>query len=96
MKQFDTTLQDYALKDILSLSILYKLIIFNAHQYKSVHMYNLTFLFTQLLCRSISCNNDYAASCTVLIEQNNSAHFCLTLTKTSCFSLVNSLVLISM
>ena len=96
MKQFDMTLQNYALKDILSLSVLYRLTIFNAHQYKSVHMYNSTFLFIQLLCRSISCNNDCATSCTVLIEQNDSAHFCSTLTRTSCFSLVDSLALILM
>ncbi len=96
MKQFDITLQDYALRNILSLSILYRLTIFNAHQYKFVYTYNLIFLFTQLLCRSIFCNNDCAASCTVLIKQNDSAHLCSTLTRTSCFSLVNSLVLISM
>jgi len=95
MKQFDMTLQNYALKDILSLLVLYRLIIFNAHQYKSVHTYNSTFLFTQLLCRSIFCNNDCAVSCTVLIEQNDFAHLCSTLTRTSCFSLINSLVLIS-
>ncbi len=94
MKQFDITLQNYALKDILSLSVLYKLTIFNAHQYRFVHTYNSTFLFAQLLRRSISCNNDCAASCTVLIEQNDSAHFCSTLTRTSCFSLVDSLILI--
>ena len=95
MKQFDMTLQNYALKDILSLLVLYRLIIFNAHQYKSVHTYNSTFLFTQLLCRLIFCNNDCAVSCTVLIEQNDFAHLCSTLTRTSCFSLINSLVLIS-
>ncbi len=95
MKQFDTTLQDYALRDILLLSVLYRLTIFNAHQYKSVHTYNSTFLFTQLLRRSISCNNDCAASCTVLIEQNDSAHLCSILTRTSCFLLVNSFALIS-
>jgi len=88
MKQFNITLQDYALKDILSLSVLYKLTIFNAHQYKSVHTYNLIFLFIQLLRRSIFRNNDCAASCIVLIEQNDSAHLCSTFTRTSCFSLI--------